>query len=67
METFMWFVFAIICLAIVILTIIQYAFRGERCEMCGEIMDEYYDEEKQRFFYECHKCGHKEIFDAKRG
>lgn len=59
MNYVMWIIFIIIIWAIIILSIIKYAFKGEKCPKCKEYMYEYYDEKEKTFYLECPKCGHK--------
>ena len=40
--------------------LVAYAFKGNKCPECGEIMEQYFDEKTKSFYEECPNCGHKE-------
>jgi DNA-directed RNA polymerase subunit RPC12/RpoP len=58
-------IFWILIVLTAIYKVLVWVFEPEKCPKCGSSMYSYFDEEKNDFYYECPKCGHKEKYEER--
>lgn len=57
-----WWIWGLTVVVVMIVFSTLRAFTPYKCYFCGEEMECYYDEKYRAFYYECPKCGHKEVY-----
>ena len=53
MEYVIFMLIGFLTISLAAWALVAYAFKGNKCPECGEIMEQYFDEKTKSFYEEC--------------